>query len=79
MEIEIEKNIPIPGSSGLKYPFDKMEVGDSFYVELKGDEKAHSVQSNLMTNAKGYAIRRKLDWQFISRKTELGIRVWRIK
>lgn len=31
MEIKIDKNVPMPNARG-KYPLDKMEIGDSFFV-----------------------------------------------
>lgn len=37
----IEKNIPIPerNKHWSRFPFDKMEVGDSFLVDLKKEKK----------------------------------------
>ena len=67
--ITIDKNIPLPrrnhnriGKS--KYPFDKMEVGDSFFCE--GKAAAMSVH---LANKRG---------GFTSRSVEGGTRVWRV-
>ena len=39
MTYKIDKAVPVPdtrfGSGKSKYPFDKMEVGDSFYAPIK--------------------------------------------
>ena len=69
-EFKIEKGIEIP--SGRKasrvYPFDKMEVGDSFLVNAKEQVK-------VMSSARPYGIR--TGKKFVSRKMEDGVRVWR--
>lgn len=63
---EIEKNIPIVG----KYPFDKMEVGDSFYVE--GDKNS---KANLRMAA--FTYRKKVNVEFATKSDDKGIRIWR--
>lgn len=68
--MEIDKGIPVPESFGRrlgerKYPLDKMEVGDSFFVTGK------------RPNFKGAAD--KLGIICTSRKEKDGFRVWRIK
>lgn len=30
----VEKNIPLPEAEETNYPFDKMEIGDSFFIPL---------------------------------------------
>jgi uncharacterized protein (DUF2249 family) len=68
---EIEKGIPMPKSSEYeaKYPFAKMEVGDSFRVE----ERRESVASA----ARSYGCR--IGKKFSVRKEEGGMRIWRVK
>lgn len=81
-DIIIEKNIHIykdaRSSRGpSKYPFEKMEVGDSFQVEFVKKKSAPSAASC----AYMYGKRTKTKWT--SRVTELDgkhfVRVWRIK
>jgi hypothetical protein len=70
---KIEKNIPIGYANKPMYPFDKMEVGDSFFV--KGDKKkANSVG----VAVSGYK-KRTPGVYFTCRVSNEGIRVWRIK
>ncbi len=78
MEIEIEKNVPIPVHGLKKYPFDKLEVGHSFLVKTKDFQKT---QKSLSSAAKHFALRRSLNWKFTVRICEFsqGVRIWRIK
>lgn len=70
---EIEKGIPAPRS---KYPFDHMEVGDSFLISCEPEEaprcqrRISGTISRLKKNRSRY---------FVTRKVEGGVRVWRIK
>ncbi len=67
MKYKIEKNIPIKGTKRpSKYPFDKMQVGDSFLVD---NEKAGSIRSLI------YRVGGK---KFRTRSVKGGIRVWRV-
>lgn len=70
-DIKIEKKIPVPVVPGnAKYPWDLMEVGDSFLCPAG---KESSMRSNV--SAAGKKLKRK----YIGRKTDEGYRVWRIK
>ena len=73
-----EKNIPMPdyqrgrlakGSS--KYNFDKMNVGDSFFVET--DDINHPMLNSVRVFAYRNGIR------VTTRKQDSGYRVWRVK
>lgn len=70
MKIQIDKNIAIPVK--LKYPFNEMEVGDSFYGEGE-------VRTKLSTAAYLWCKKNNNDWKFITRRYENGYRVWRTK
>jgi hypothetical protein len=79
-EIKIEKNIPIP-TRKRKYPFEKMEVGDSFTVPLMKHNG-----SGLMTEARRFALKKRLNWDFMTKTVVEGrkhkvkkTRIWRIK
>lgn len=72
--INIEKGIPIPNTKGRKskYPFDKMEVGDSF--------KLKDVPKNTVLNAaNSWAKRNKKKVKFTIRFIDNVTRIWRIK
>ncbi len=78
MAYKIEEGIPIPlqyrGGSKKKYPFDDMEIGDSFLVTcIKG--KVKSVSASLIGST-----RRVPHKSFTTRyiKEEKGVRIWRI-
>lgn len=73
MKYEIETGKEIRRDS--KYPFDKMEVGESFLIpvdDIKSREERLSIQSPLLNAAKrqGYIVTTR------TRKNEGGIRVW---
>ncbi len=70
---EIEKNVEIPpdGRGSPKYPFGKLEIGDSFFVPNK---KLGSI-STLVTWHKTHRGKGK---NFTCRTVEGGVRVWRI-
>jgi hypothetical protein len=72
--IEIEKNIPLPPERHCKYPFEKLEIGDSFFI---CGGKIGSISSSKGQFIKTTAIGK--DRQFTCRQIEGGVRVWRIK
>jgi len=70
--IKIEKDVPFPlGICTFPYPFDNMEIGDSFVVP---DETKASVMAAVTRYQK------KCNWEkkFITRKDLNGRRVWRV-
>ena len=74
--IQIDKNIPIPprnrqGRNDDKYPIRDLDVGDSFIMPAKNTNTASGY---VRAAAKRLGDGRK----FTVRKTEDGIRVWRI-
>lgn len=70
--IDIEKGVPMPnflGGTGYRYPWSKMEVGDSFFVT---DRTSTSVSGSATAAAKrGHG-------KFRCRTVEGGVRVWRV-
>lgn len=76
---KIEKNIEITKRkkrqrNNLKYPFNEMEVGDSFLVPV-GDEDERVVQRRLVSACKY----KKVDGiKFKTRCLCDGVRVWRV-
>lgn len=71
-EFHIEKGIPVPKQVGAgrknKYPFDAMEVGDSFFVK---DIKVKTISRTCGHHGK------RLSRRFASRTVDGGVRVWR--
>ena len=84
---KIEKDIPITKQTNklgesLLYPYGQMEVGDSFFVALKGratPKELKRLQGRVFSSSYGYT---KDGKRFISRTTKdgptHGVRVWRV-
>lgn len=86
MVIKIEKSVPMPpqnhrGATGAKnfYPFDRMEVGDSFAIPngFIGPTGRRVTQHSLSSAAYKYG--KDHNKQYAIRKVDGGIRVWRVK
>lgn len=69
--IPIEKNIPMPDRPARpsKYPFDLMEIGDSFFV----------TDSHLALRQAVIKKQRKSNMRFTVRAVDGGYRCWRVK
>jgi len=68
----IEKNVPISKKASgrpIVYPFHKMDVGDSFFCEVKRSTLAPSAA----------AAGKRLNAKFSVRAEGKGFRVWRVK
>ena len=75
MSFEIEKNVPLREKNvRWKYPFDEMEVGDSFFVENKD-----TTQMSALCKRAG----KRLGARFVTAKARKdnaeGVRVWRME
>ena len=73
---EVEKNIPLPFIFRIekrKYPFEEMEVGDSFFITLK-EKDLRKRQISISSAGKHLGPKK-----FITRKCDGGIRCWRIE
>ncbi|WP_446903020.1 DUF7303 family protein [Burkholderia sp. YIM B11467] len=74
-EYVIEKGLPIPSSTRgrpQRYPFSKMEIGDSFFVS---GEPAALLKE--LSNCANYH-RRNHGGNFVVRSVKGGVRAWRI-
>ena len=72
----IESNIPMPASqrgAKEKYPFSKLEAGQSFLVAEEG------TKLNNVRTACTYAQKRMEGRKFICRAEGSGVRVWRVE
>ena len=74
--IEIEKGVPLVSwkSCGIKYPFNDMEIGDSFFIPC--DEGNERETRRRITIAVDY--RRIEQKKYSVRQVSGGIRCWRI-
>ena len=71
----IEKGIPLP-STYSNYPFELMEIGDSFSIGKYDIETSRNVRSA----ARHWTVRNKNNKKFTVRKQrDNTVRVWRIK
>lgn len=80
---EIEKGVPVPSNRGghnRKYRFLEMAVGDSFKIPCA---KHDCRRVQMSVGAAWWSMKRAhleaKDWRFETRKTEDGVRVWRMK
>ena len=78
-EYKMEKGIPLAWirrrRPSLKYPFDQMEAGDSFFVPLNAGDELKSLCGRV-THATISATKR-LGRKFTLRSGETGVRIWR--
>ena len=84
---EIVKNVPVPVTEAEiesrrkpLYPFDKMEVGDSFFVPAEAAKKAYNAvrvyKSRNLLCVKSRNGKAK-PWDYLCRPEGDGIRIWR--
>ena len=75
---EIEKNVPIPKPQVVgrpsKYPFEKMDVGDSFFVENQKHESVYKLSVTISQATRRSRLKGK---RFTVRQLDGGVRVWR--
>ncbi len=80
--ITIDKNIPIPEDKRSRFeefPYNQMEVGDSFRIEAKDGQTIVSLQSGLSQNAKHWAKKTNSSFLFRTAMEGEGVRIWRIR
>lgn len=77
-EIAIESGVPLPTKETKKsrYPFARMNVGDSFLIE--GAKNSSSYEAMRVRSAASHYARRD-GKKFTVRVVEGGIRVWRVE
>jgi hypothetical protein len=75
--IPIDKGIPLPTrqSNRKKYPFDAMEVGDSFFVPKRdGENSSRQAQARVAS-----CFARQRPRKYTTAMVPGGVRVWRVK
>lgn len=79
-KIQIDKHVPIPVARYItKYPWDDMEIGDSFLLKNYG-EKAHALvgAANRKRKPKKFLTRRVATDKFHADRYHGDYRVWRV-
>lgn len=84
---KIDKDIPFKDREwhqDTKYPWNEMEIGDSFLVPIENPDATradyHRLASNIGSVARGYSKRNpEKQLTFKPRIVEGGVRVWRVK
>lgn len=75
MDYPIEQGVPMPNTDTngkrSKYPFQDMQVGDSFFI-------AGGKSAGLAATARNWAVRNRVQHRFLVRTVEGGVRVWRV-
>ena len=66
------KKHTVPPKRG-KYPWDQMKKGSSFFVAVEDFREECSLRAGASIQAK------KRNWKITVRKTDGGVRVWRLK
>ncbi len=80
MDIKIETNVAMPAKRGygMQSPIKKalvsMEIGESFFVEMKSD-----ALSNIASNVKKDLREKNIYKNYSTRKEENGARIWRVE
>lgn len=87
MTYEVISDVPLPAiyrDTRKKYPFNKMDVGDSFAIPVTvgedGDvEKAITkATASVRISSRRWALRHKPEWRFVVRRAEDELRCWRV-
>ena len=77
---KIEKNVQIPVvHSKNKYPWDKMEVGDSVLVIAEEGQSLFDLKRKVGPSARYYGQITGKKFKTLMKREENGLRVWRIK
>lgn len=81
MSVQIEKNIPIPEPKKrkCKYPFNEMEVGDSFFYPIENNLSTNEMQMRLVNASCSFNRKNGNTYKFRSTQLKNGVRIWRIK
>lgn len=81
-DVNIEKGVSIPNrgrdASPIKYPWGKMDMGDSFFIPLSG-AKLTSIRVGISIDLKKYNSENGKKISITTRVEKDGVRVWRIK
>ena len=75
--LQIDKNIPVPEpkQKPTQYPFETMEVGDSFLVKSEEGKTGKQLSQRISPSASRHA--KLTNRKYTLRIVEGGVRVWR--
>ena len=79
----IDIGIPFPEDtrSGARYPFAKMNVGDSIFIPLKEGDNANRLKNRLSQASRTFGKKQEPEQKFILRyrleNETSGVRIWR--
>lgn len=78
--IKIDSDVQ-PKRKGSIYPFEKMKVGDSIYIDLPKGKNIRSLQSQLHSNFASFTLRnpKYSKWKCTTNKDNKGIRLFRVE
>ena len=77
---KIEKNFPIPVvKSRFDYPWDKMEVGDSVFIEADEGQSIYSLKRIVGPSAFYFGNVTGKKFKTMMMREENGVRTWRIE
>ena len=73
----VDKDVPVPAQTqGLKYPWDKMNAGDSVLIPWEEERSNRYLQANVYAAAKQWLGRHRPDMACTTRSETDGLRVW---
>ena len=77
---KVDKNVPLERKKKVhtRFPFDKMKVGDSFYIPKK-DQLQSAAVASVYAAANSYNKTFSTRIKISTRKDDGGLRVWRIE
>ena len=79
-EIKIEKGVPLPSKGRyVKFPWNKLEVGDSFFVAALNKNDSVKTQSRLHTSLRDFQRYGGEQIKIQTTQVDGGVRVWRIE
>lgn len=78
-EFEIEQNIKPPQKRKLIYPFQKLLVGESFFVKYNND-LPYNVRMRVYSSYRSYIDRHIIPptYKIATKRMPTGVRIWRI-
>ena len=81
--IKLDRKVPIPPHGGghggryLKYPWDTMQVGDSFFVA--GASARSSIPTSARSYGRGRGIKFNCTLRTVTERGVKGVRIWRVE
>ena len=77
---KIEKGVKIPVvHSKNKYPWDKMEVGDSVFIEAEKGQSLFDLKRKVGPSARYYGQITGKQFKTLMMREENGVRIWRLE